>query len=151
MSINVVTSKDVLNINGRQLANFADGDVIKFDPTEPLTNMTTGKDNNTIYAYNYKGKNMKLEFRLLINSSDDQYMLALLQAYNRNAATFALLPVEYDKNTSDGNGNLTSSIYLGTGATFEYQPSVMENASGETNQAVRVWKLIIANVDISMS
>jgi len=151
MSISAVTSKDVLNINGRQMRNFADGDVIKLDPTEPLTNVTTGKDQNSIYAYNYKGKNMKLEFRLIIGSADDQYMVALLQQYNRNAASFSLLPMEYDKNIGDGQGNITQTVYLGTGMTFEYQPSIAENASGETSQAVHVWKMIIADVNISIT
>lgn len=151
MPISAVTSSDVLSINAVQLSAFADGDVIKLDPTEELTRVTTGKDQNSIYAYNYKGKNMKLEFRILIGSVDDQYMLSLLQTYNQNPAAFALLPVEYVKNIGDGDGNVIQTIYLGTGATFEYQPSIMENASGETNQAVHVWKLIIANVDISIT
>jgi hypothetical protein len=151
MSISAVTSKDTITINGRILRNFADGDTAKLDIPEMLTNVTTGKNQNSIYAYNYKGKNAKMEIRLIAGSSDDQFLNALLQSYNQNPAGFTLLTMEFDKNIGDGSGNISVIVYLGTGGTFEKQPAVVENASGETNQAVTVWNLIFANVDRSIT
>lgn len=151
MSISALVGKDVLIINGRQLRNFSDGDTIKIEGSEALTQMTTGKNQNTIYAYSYKGKNMKLECRLIMGSSDDQFLVGLLQQYNQNPPAFPLMTMEYDKTVGDGLGNLSLSIYLGTGMAFEFQPSAMENVAGETNQASRVWKFVIANVDLSIT
>lgn len=151
MSVAAVTSKDTISINGRIFRNFADGDTAKLDMPEMLTNMTTGKNQNSIYAYNYKGKNAKMELRLIAASSDDQFLNALLQTYNQNPSAFPLLTMEFDKNVGDGSGNITTIVYLGTGGTFEKQPAVVENASGETNQAITVWNLIFANVDRSIT
>lgn len=150
MSIAAVVSKDTISINGRQLNNWADGDVAKLDMPEVLANMTTGKQQNTIYAYSYKGKNGKLEIRLIAGSADDQFLNGLLQQFNQNPAAFSLLSMEFDKNIGDGNSNITTIVYQGTGGVFEKQPMVMENAAGETNQAVAVWNLIFANVDRSI-
>ena len=83
MAIAVVVSRDTISINGRQLHNWADGDVAKLDIPEVLSNMTTGKNQNTIYAYSYKGKNAKLELRLILGSPDDQFLNGLLQNYNK--------------------------------------------------------------------
>ena len=150
MSIAAVVSKDTISINGRQLNNWADGDVAKLDIPEVLANMTTGKQQNTIYAYSYKGKNAKLELRLIAGSSDDQFLNGLLQSLNQNPSAFSLLNMEFDKNIGDGAGNVTTIVYLGTGGVFEKQPMVMENAAGETSQAVVVWNFIFANVDRSI-
>lgn len=149
MSINALVGKDVLIINGRQMRNFSDGDTIKIEPTEPLVQMTTGKNQNTIYAYSYKGKNMKMECRFIIGSADDQFLNGLLQQLNQNPPAFSLMTMEYDKIVGDGSGNINLSVYLGTGMNFEFQPGAMENVAGDTNQATRVWKFIIANVDLS--
>ena len=150
MSIAAVVSKDTISINGRQLTNWADGDVAKLDIPEVLTNMTTGKNQNTIYAYSYKGKNAKLELRLIVGSADDQFLNGLLQQLNQSPASFPLMAMEFDKNVNDGTGAITTIVYLGTGGIFEKQPMIMENAAGETNQAVAVWNLIFANVDRSI-
>lgn len=151
MSISALTGQDVLIINGRQMRNFSDADTIKIESSEPLTQMTTGKNQNTIYAYSYKGKNMKLECRFIIGSSDDQFLIGLLQQYNQNPPAFNLMTMEYDKVVGDGLGNLSLSVYLGTGMTFEFQPGAMENVAGDTNQATRVWKFVIANVNLSVT
>ena len=151
MSIAAVTGMDTISINGRILRNFADGDTAKLDMPDMLTMMSTGKNQNTIYSYNYKGKNTKMELRLIAGSSDDQFLNALLQSYNQNPPAFVLLQMEFDKNIGDGNSNIITIIYLGTGGTFEKQPAVVENASGETNQAITVWNLIFANVDRSIT
>ena len=151
--ISAVCSKDTISINGRQLNNWADGDVAKLDIPEVLANMTTGKSQNTIYAYSYKGKNGKLEIRLIAGSPDDQFLNGLLQQFNQNPAAFSLMSMEFDKNIGDGASpvaNITTIVYQGTGGVFEKQPMVMENASGETTQAVVIWNLIFANVDRSI-
>lgn len=151
MSIAALVGKDVLIINGRQMRNFSDADTIKIESTEPLVQMTTGKNQNTIYAYSYKGKNMKLEIRIILGSSDDQFLIGLLQQLNQNPPAFSLMSMEYDKVVGDGAGNLNLSVYLGTGMAFESQPGAMENVAGDTNQATRVWKFVIANVDLSVT
>jgi hypothetical protein len=151
MSVSAVVSNDTVSINGRILRDWADGDIAKLDMPEVLTNMTTGKDENTIYAYSYKGKNAKMELRLIQGSSDDQFLNGLLQAYNQNPSMFSLLTMEFDKNVGDGSGNLNTIIYLGNGGTFEKQPVMVENAQGETSQAVAIWQLMFANVDRSIT
>jgi len=151
MSIAATVSKDTISINGRILNDWADGDVAKLDMPEMLSSMMTGKDKNTIYGYSYKGKNTKLEIRLIAGSSDDQFLNGLLQSLNNNPSLFPLLTMEFDKNIGNGAGGLTTIIYIGTGGTFEKQPAVFENAAGETNQAVAIWSLIFANVDRSIA
>ena len=78
MPISAIVGKDVFSINGRILNNWGDGDPVKLDVPEDLATMTTGKQGNTIYGYNYKGKNIKAELRLILGSPDDQFLNGLL-------------------------------------------------------------------------
>jgi hypothetical protein len=145
-----VTGKDAIKINGRLITGFADGDNAKITMPNELVRIKTGKNGNSIYGYNYSGLNAKLEMRLLRGCSDDKFLNGLLSQLNNNPSSFPLMQGEYDKNIGDGSGNLLVDIYLMGGGTFEKQPEVMENADGETNQAVVTWNLLFANVQRSL-
>ena len=150
MPIVAVTSKDSIKINGRLLTTFADGDNAKITIPNELVNLKTGKNGNTIYGYNYQGLNGELELRLIRGGSDDQFLNGLLATLNTNPASFPLMQGEFDKNVGDGLGNIIIDVYLLTGGTFKKQPEVLENAEGETGQAVTVWNLKFANIQRSI-
>jgi hypothetical protein len=151
MPIAASVGKDVFSLNGRILNNWGDGDVVKLDIPEDLSTMSTGKQGNTIYGYNYKGKNIKIEIRLILGSADDQFIQGLLSTYNSNPAAFPLMNFEFDKNVGDGTGAINQVIYQGIGGVFSKQPSAMENAAGETNQAIVTWMLQFADVNRSIN
>lgn len=145
-----VTGKDSIKINGRLITNFADGDNAKITIPNELVNIKTGKNGNSIYAYNYQGLNGDLELRLLRGSSDDKFLNGLLAQLNTNPASFPLMQGEFDKIVGDGSGNFVLDVYLLTGMTFKKQPEVLENAEGETTQAIVMWSLVCANIQRSI-
>lgn len=140
-----LTGKDTIKINGVILRNFGDGDTAKLTFPNELMTVKTGKNGNSIYAANASGLQCNLELRLLRGKDDDKFLLNLLSSQLNSGASFALLSGEFTKNIGDGNGNVTSDIYIMSGGVFASVPEVMENVDGDTNQALTLWKLKFTN------
>lgn len=145
MSIVSVTGKDTIKINGRILADFADGDTAVIDFPEDLATVKTGKDGNSIYAFNYSGRSCTVDLRLLRGGADDKYLNNLLALFKNNPSAFSLLTGEFIKNIGDGSGNIVQDIYILSGGVFKKNSSVKENASGDTEQAIVIYHLIFTN------
>ena len=145
MSVVSLTGKDSCIINGRVLRNFADGDTFKLDYPNDLSVVKTGKNGNSIYAFQYSGLQCTLELRLLLGSPDDAFMNALLSGFINNPPAFTLLNGEIIKNICDGAGDITPTSYLLSGGTFKKGIPATENADGDTNQAIAVWSLHFTN------
>jgi hypothetical protein len=145
MSTTSLTGKDTIKVNGRILNDFADGDVAKITFPNNLVEVKTGKNGNSIYAYNYTGRQAELELRILRGSSDDKFLNNLLQLFNNDPAAFALLTGEFTKNVGDGVGGVTGITYILSGGAFRKQVDVGENADGGTDQAVAIYQMIFSN------
>ncbi len=150
MPVVAVTSKDAISINGRNLNDFADGDVAVITYPNDLGVIKTGKNGNSIISYNYQGKNCEMVLRLVRGTGDDKFMNGLLSSWNNNPAGFVLMISQFVKNVGDGAGNITQDISLCQGGVFKKQVEVKENAEGETDQAVSIYTLIFSNVDRSI-
>jgi len=142
-----VTGQDILQLGGRTFTGFADEDNAKVTFPDDLANSTTGKDGNAIVAYNYKGKNCVLEMRILIGSADDVWLNNQLAMYNQNPPGFVFLPLLFTKIVGDSFGNINRVKINAQGGFPKRQPDLMENASGDTKQAVQLWTFKFINAD----
>jgi len=145
-----LTGKDTHKINGRILNDFADGDCVQIEYESDLVAAKKGKNGNTIYAVNETGKMSKATYRLLVGSADDKFMNALLQTFVNDPAAFTLMTGESVKRTGDGAGAITPVTYAMTGGLIKKQPSVKDNAEGDTEQASVTWEVIFGNSQRSM-
>lgn len=140
-----LTGKDTIIVSGRVLNDFADGDTCKLDYPNDLSVMKTGKNGNTIYAYQYSGLQCTVELRILLGGTDDAFLQGLLSLFNQNPPAFTLMTGEFIKNVGDGDGNIIPVSYVLSGGTFKKQVPAVENADGDTNQAIAVYTLQFSN------
>lgn len=145
MSQTSLTGKDTIIISGRVLNDFADGDTCKLDYPNDTAVVKTGKNGNTIYAYQYSGLNCTVELRVLLGSSDDAFLNGLLSLFNQNPPAFTLMTGEFIKNVGDGTGAITPVSYVMAGGAFKKQVPAVENADGDTNQAIAMYTLVFSN------
>ena len=140
-----LTGKDTIIISGRVLNDFADGDTCKLDFPNDLSVVKTGKNGHSIFAFQYSGLQCTVELRVLLGGSDDSFLNALLSSFVSNPPAFTLLTGEFIKNVGDGTGNITPVSYIMSGGTFKKQVPAVENADGDTNQAIAVYSLHFTN------
>ena len=140
-----LTGRDTVVINGVIFNDLADGDCAVLEFPNDLTAQKTGKNGNTIYAFNATGRQCTLTLRLVRGSSNDKYMNQLLQTYKNNPPGFTLLTGSLTKQVGDGSGNVTHDTYTLSTGTFKKETAVKENADGDTEQAVAIHTLIFAN------
>ena len=74
MSISALTGKDTIEIGGRVFVDFGDGDVVNFTYPNELVTPKTGKNGNSIYAFNETGKQVDCVLRILRGSPDDKFL-----------------------------------------------------------------------------
>lgn len=142
--------QDTIILAGRLLTDFADGDVVKLDYPNDTAVLKTGKNGNTIYAFNNTGLQCTMELRVLLGSADDVFLNQLLALWNNNPPAFNLMIGQFIKVVGDGNGNITPVTYDVNGGVFKKNVPGTENAEGDTNQAVAVYSLIFSNAPRSI-
>lgn len=135
----------------RILADLADGDTGSLDFPNNLLEVKTGKNGNTIYAFNATGKVCTYTTRVLRGSADDKYLNAQMNLYLRDPAAYVLLDGEFIKRAGDGQGNVTHDIYRVGGGAVQKMPNAKENVEGDTEQAVTVYQIIFANTERSLT
>ena len=145
-----LTGKDTISINGRVLNDLADGDVAVLDFPNELTHSKTGKNGNTIYGFDYTGRQCTLTLRVIRGSSDDKAINQLLSIYKNDPSIFILITGILVKNVGDGAGAITSDIYTLSGGVFKKETNVKENADGDTDQAVAIYTLLFSNAPRSI-
>lgn len=136
-----LSGNDVVKINSKILADFADGDVAVLTFPNELAALKTGKNGNTIYALNETGKQAELVLRLVKGSSDDKYLSSLLSSQKNNFSSFILLNGELVKRLGDGAGNIVSDTYIMSGGVFTKEVEAKSNIEGDTNQSVSVYTI----------
>lgn len=140
-----LTGRDTISINGRNLNDFADQNVAELTFPNDLVNLKTGKNGNTIYGFNYSGRQCEFSLRILRGSADDIFLNSLLLTLKNNPPAFALMTGEFTKVVGDGLGNLKFDSYVLSGGTFKRETEVKENADGDTEQAVAIYHLQFSN------
>lgn len=140
-----LTGKDTIKINDRILNDFADGDIVNLTFPSDLMAVKTGKNGNSIYAFNYTGQQCEVVLRVIRGSNDDKYLNNLLALMKNDPADFSLIVGEFIKNVGDGAGNITSDIYILSGGVFKKQSEAKENADGDTEQSVTIYTMMFSN------
>lgn len=139
-----VTSDDTLTLQNRVMVDLADDDVTAIAFPQDKVKMKTGKNKNTFYAKDEQGQNATLDLRLAKGSSDDQFMQGLLTAADGNFTGQTLINGSFRKQLGDGAGNVVGEVYTLEGGVIIRTPDGKENVSGDTNQAVAVYRLMFA-------
>lgn len=155
MSVSL-TGKDTISIGSRGLAprilaDLADGDTGMLDFPNNLVEAKTGKNGNTIYAFNSTGVVGTMTVRTLRGSADDKYLNSEMNRYKLDPASYTLLDGEIIKRVGDGIGNVTNDVYSLDGGIVQKMPNVKENVEGDTEQAVTIWQIVFANSDRSLT
>jgi hypothetical protein len=141
-----ITGKDVLVLNGRLILGLADGDNCSLTHPNELVTVKTGKDGNTLYAYNATGQQGELTIRLVRGCSDDVFLNGLLRAMQIDPAAFPLIAGQLIKRIGNGLGVVRNDTLVMLGGIFSKQVDGTSNAEGNTDQAVSVYTFKFGNV-----
>ncbi len=145
-----LTGNDTIAVGARGaapriLADLADTDTAMLEFPNNLVEAKTGKNGNTIYAFNSTGVVVTMTLRVIRGSSDDKYLNGELNRYRLDPAGYTLIDAEIIKRIGDGEGNITNDVYSLDGGIIQKIPTVKENVEGDTEQAVTIWLMIFAN------
>ena len=140
-----LSGADTFSINNHVFADFADDNVVELTFPNEIATVKTGKNGNSIYGLNETGKQAEVKIRLLRGSADDKFMNQLLAIQQANFSAFPLMYGQFTKKLGDGQGNITSDIYVVSGGVFMKQVEGKTNTSGETEQSVAIYMLRFSN------
>jgi len=143
--IQALTGQDVIKLDERILIDLIDGDTVLLEYPNALGAVKTGKNGNSIFAFNAMGLNVDVTLRLVIGSSDDKFMQGRLAEWIKDASAFTTFKGQFTKRTGDGSGNLVENIYNLTGGIFSKIPAAKTNVEGDTEQSVVVYNLAFSN------
>ena len=147
MSSASLTGNDTIQVAGRNLVNFADGDVAKLIFPNELVGVKVGKNGNSMFNLNASGQLAELELRVLRGSADDGFLSNLLIAMTSDFPSFTLMAGYFVKRLGDGTGNIKNDTYILGGGVFVKKVEVAENVEGATDPAVSVYHLKFSNSD----
>ena len=145
-----LTGQDVIILNDLPLKDFADGDIGSLEINNDLFSLSTGKNGNTIFAYDESGRNATLTVRVLMSSNDDKRLNGLVPKTEGFAST-VLMNGSVVKMVGDGAGNISYNTYLLQGGLIQRNPNVTSNVNGETSQAVVEYVIQFANAERSIA
>lgn len=135
MTLFNLTGDDTLVINTKIISNeFEDGDNCTIEFSDDLVTLTTGKNQNTIYALNESGNNFDLTFSIARGGSVDKYLNGLLVKQKQDFVAFQLLTGSFTKRLGDGYGKITFDTYTLRGMVFTKHPGTKGNVNGDTEQ-----------------
>lgn len=145
MSISALTGKDTIEIGGRVFVDFGDGDVVNFTYPNELVTPKTGKNGNSIYAFNETGKQVDCVLRILRGSPDDKFLNSLKLGMEGDFPSFVLLSGEFTKRVGDGLGNISNDKLTVNGGVFSKNFDTKDNAEGDTEQAIVTYNIKFTN------
>lgn len=145
MSSVSLTGQDTININNRVFADLADGNCIELTFPNEVASVKTGKNGNSLYAFNASGKQCEVKIRTIRGSADDKFMNNLFIQQNANFAGFVLMYGQFIKKVGDGKGNISSDTYVMSGGIFTKGIEGKSNVDGDVDQSVSVWTLKFSN------
>lgn len=145
-----ITGDDTLTIYDRVITDFIDNDVSSITYENNLVDISTGKNQNTIYAKNETGNNATVVLRILKGSSDDRFLQSKLAIQDRDFASTQLANGEFVKRLGDGNGGIINEVTSLKGGIIERKVDTKSNTSGDTEQAVSVYNMRFATAKRSI-
>lgn len=143
--IDALTGADVIKIDDRIFNDLIDGDCVVLEYPNSLGAVKTGKNGNSIFAFNATGLNVNVKIRLVVGSSDDKFMSSRLAAWIADPSAFVLMKGQFIKRVGDGSSNVGSITYDLSGGIFSKIPTAKTNAEGDVEQSVVVYDLAFSN------
>lgn len=144
-----LTGSDTIIINDIPLKDFADGDIGTIELNNDLFSLQTGKNGNSIFAYDEAGRNATLTVRVLMSSNDDKRLNGLVPRHEDFAST-VLINGSVVKMVGDGAGKISYNTYLLKGGMIQRKPNMTSNVNGETSQAVVEYVIQFADAERSI-
>lgn len=145
MATVAMSGNDTLSINNRVLTDGADGNVVELTYPNEIANVKTGKNGNSIYGLNESGRQCEVKIKVIRGSADDKYLNGVLSLQGQNFAGFPLMIAQFIKKIGDGQGNITSDIYVLSGGIFTKFVEGKSNVEGDTEQSVSMYTLKFSN------
>lgn len=139
-STSSITGNDTLIINGRNLINLADGDNVSLTRPQESSSVKTGKNGNTLYAFNTTGQQGVMSVRVVRGSADDAFLNGLVKRWAIDPATFTLMQGVFIKRVGDGTGFVRSDTHVLEGGVPSKETESKSNAEGDTEQSVTVYE-----------
>ena len=147
MSTFALTGNDTVILNERVIKDMADGSIVEIAYQNERVGVTTGKNDNTIYAENRTGSNAVLTLRVIRGSADDRWLNGLSIQQNRDLPSFVLLRGAFTKRVGNGFGEISYDNYVLIGGVFQNYPDAQENLQGETEQGSTVYTIIFSRAE----
>lgn len=145
MATVAMSGNDTISINNRVLNDGADANFVEVTYPNDIASVKTGKNGNSIYGLNESGKQCEVKIRLIRGSADDKFLNGLLALQGQNFAGFPLMIGQFIKKIGDGQGNITSDIYIMSGGVFTKFVEGKSNVEGDTDQSVSVYTIKFSN------
>lgn len=145
MPVFALTGNDTIQIAGRVLRNFGDGDVAKVVFPNDIVAVKTGKYGNSVFNAMSSGQQSEVELRIIRGSSDDAFLNDLLSTQRADLPSFDLIDGYFVKRIGDGSGNVVNDSYILAGGVFTKIPEVAENTEGNTDPALAIYHLKFSN------
>ena len=142
MALTSVTGDDVFIINDRPLIlDTANGDIVNIDFPNDLVTLTTGKNQNTIYAKNEAGSQVDVVCRIMRGSGTDKFLNGLMAQQERDTVAFPFMNAAFVKRLGDGACNVTYDTHTMQGMVFTKKAGVKANTDGDSDQGVVTYTL----------
>lgn len=140
-----LAGSDTLVLNGNLFQGLADGNVVDITFPNNIANMKTGKNGNTIYAYNAQGANAEMKLRLLRGSQDDITMSNIIIQQNANFSNTIPISGTFVKKIGVQGGTLTADTYILSGGIMTKNVPGKSNVDGDVEQAVSEYTIMFAS------
>lgn len=150
MTIETLTGKDTLVIDGKLIEDGADGDCVTIEFPNDLATITRGKNGNSLITKNEQGKIINVTLRVCQNGETDKYFINKLSQFDNDVTSFATIKGTFTKRTGDGQGNTTKKTYDLTGGVIIRNAGAIDSATGNVDSAVSTYNLTFANGTVSV-
>lgn len=145
MPVYALTGNDTIQVGGRTLKNFGNGDVAKITFANDLVDVAVGKNGNAVFNGKASGGMGELELRVIRGSADDTFLNTELTKARADLPSYIVLDGYFVKRIGDGKGNVTNDTYLGSGGIVAKLPEAAENTEGATDPGLSIYKVKFAN------
>jgi hypothetical protein len=138
------SGKDVVEIDGRHLTGFADGDVAVLSFPNQKISKFSGDDGNTITVANAAGTQAQLQLRILQNSRDYQYLKMRMAQQDYDLASMLKLTGRFTKITGDELGNITKDTVNCYGGNFTNGVQFTKGTNGNVEENVAIFTILFS-------
>ena len=144
MATYALTGNDDLILNDVSIDEFTDNSTITITFPNEKVGISTGKNDNTVFATNTQGKNVQVELRILAGGKADAFLNGLSIQQDRDLPSFTLMNGSFSKRVGDGKGNVRRINYTLLGGTFRQNVGAQENLTGDTEQGTALYRMTFA-------